>query len=57
MTHHRSAFMAAGLIHVALGIATFVLILENETGFGLVTGLLAALGALTLARWAKSSAT
>ena len=47
----HSLLIAGGLLNVGLAIATIVLVLAEKSGLAIVTGLLAATIASTLARW------
>jgi hypothetical protein len=52
-THSKSdrRLIAGGLLNVGLTIATIALVLAEKSGLAIVTGLLAAAVASTLARW------
>jgi type IV secretory pathway TrbD component len=45
------AFILGGFINVGLGIATIVLLIGEQSGMAVLTGLLAAISGFALARW------
>jgi type IV secretory pathway TrbD component len=44
-------FILGGFVNVGLGIATIVLVIGEESGMAVLTGLLAAITGFALARW------